>query len=138
MALLERDREPSERELRWFGLTLLGFFGLIGGLIYHRSSGLRAPIILWSAATTFAIVYYALPAIRRLAFRTWMTVTYPIGWTVSHLVLGIFYFLVFTPIGLLMRLLGRDSMRRRFDRDQPTYWIEHPTTANLSRYWRQF
>jgi hypothetical protein len=138
MALIERDREPGANELRWFGLMFVGFFGLIGGLVWYRTESLQTPIILWVGATIFAIAYYAVPAIQRSSFRAWMTITYPIGWTVSHLVLGIFYFLIFTPIGLFMRLIGHDPMRRRLDRTAPSYWIEHRATANAARYWRQF
>lgn len=138
MALIERDREPSAKELRWFGLMFLGFFGLIGGYVYYRTGGLRVPVILWTGATIFAIVYYAVPAIQRSAFRAWMTITYPIGWTVSHIILGVFYFLIVTPIGLIMRLFGRDPMQRRFERDRPSYWVEHRVTASAARYWRQF
>jgi len=138
MALIERDREPGANELRWFGLMFVGFFGLIGGLVWYRTGSLDTPIVLWVGATIFAILYYAVPAIQRSSFRAWMTITYPIGWTVSHLVLGIFYFLIFTPIGLFMRLIGRDPMHRRFDRSAPTYWVEHRVEASAARYWRQF
>ena len=44
----------------------------------------------------------------------------PIAWTVSHLLAGgVAYFLVATPIALVLRALGRDPMRRSFDRRAP-------------------
>ena len=61
-------------------------------------------------------MYYAIPNVRRLLYLGWMRVFYPIGWVVSHLLLAIVYYLVLTPIGLVMRLFGGDPMHRGFDR----------------------
>ena len=46
--------------------------------------------------------------------------------------------LLFTPIGLAMRLVGRDPLRRRFDRQASTYWIKRPEQDETGRYFRQF
>jgi hypothetical protein len=67
-----------------------------------------------------------------------MLAALPIGWTISHLVLGAVYYLVLTPIGLVMRLLGRDPMQRRFDRSAKSYWIERTPRTDPSRHFRQF
>ena len=53
----------------------------------------------------------------------WMDASWPMGWVFSHVLLGVTYYLVITPIGLILRLLGKDPMRRRFDREAKTYWI---------------
>ena len=68
----------------------------------------------------------------------WMLAAVPIGWTISHLVLGIVFFAVVTPIGLLMRLLGRDPMDRRFDPNAKTYWAQRLPVGATDRYFRQF
>ncbi|HZR79570.1 MAG TPA: SxtJ family membrane protein [Candidatus Binatia bacterium] len=137
-ALIERDREPSAGELRWFGALLLAFLGAIGALVRWRTGTLAVPVALWAAAAVLAVAYYAVPAIRRTVFRAWMAVTYPLGWLVSHVLLAIFYFAVLTPIGWVMRLAGRDPMQRRLERDRPSYWLERAPTQGAERYWRQF
>jgi hypothetical protein len=43
---------------------------------------------------------------------------------VSPLVLGLVYFSTVTPIGLVLRVLGKDPLRLRFDREAESYWIE--------------
>ena len=50
-----------------------------------------------------------------------MFAVFPIGWVVSHLLLGVVYFLVLTPIGLTLRALGRDPLERRFDQSASSY-----------------
>ena len=108
------------------------------GLSYWRAGSLTAPTVLWSIGGAIFLVYYAVVPMRRLLYLGWMHAIYPIGWTVSHLVLAIVYFLVLTPIGVCMRLLGRDPMQRRLDPSAGTYWIPHDPPGDSARYFRQF
>ena len=62
----------------------------------------------------------------------------PIGWTVSHLMRGVVYFAVVTPIGLLSRLVRGDTLHRRPDRNARSYWIERRRRNGTGRYLRQF
>ena len=50
----------------------------------------------------------------------------PIGWTVSHLMMGVVYFAVVMPIGLVSRLVRGGALHRRPDRAARSYWIERP------------
>jgi hypothetical protein len=94
--------------------------------------------VIWGLGLVMAVLGMAVPAVGSALFRGWMAAGLPIGWTISHLILGVAYYLVLTPIGLLMRLLGHDPMSRRFDADAETYWEPHETPKQTSRYFRQF
>jgi len=78
------------------------------------------------------------PSLRRPMFVGWMYAAYPLGFIVSHVLLGLVYFGVVTPIGLLLRAVGHDPMTRRFDRSAKTYWIAREQTRDVRRYFRQF
>ena len=65
-------------------------------------------------------------------------VALPIGFVVSHVVMAALFFGLFMPIGLLFRLLGRDSLHRKSDPDASTYWIRRKAVADVRRYFRQF
>ena len=138
MAVIKINRNPSARELNWFGVIVLALFGVIGGLVYWRAGSLTGPAVLWSIGGSIFLVYYAVVPMRRLLYLGWMHAIYPIGWTISHLVLAVVYFLVLTPIGVIMRLLGRDPMQRRLDPSAGTYWIPHDPPGDSARYFRQF
>jgi hypothetical protein len=84
------------------------------------------------------ILGWLVPAFMRLVFVGMSYVAWPIGFVVSHLVLAAVYYLVLTPVGLVMRLLGYDPMRRGFDREAASYWVERPAAAEPRRYFRQF
>jgi hypothetical protein len=67
-----------------------------------------------------------------------MYAAYPIGWVMSHVLLGIIYYGLFTPVGRLMRLFGYDPMERRFDGAAASYWVEREPIRDPSSYFRQF
>ena len=138
MALLEINRNPSRRDLAWFGVVLMLFLAVVGAMIGRALHSDVARNVLWGAGIVFAIAYYAVPPLRRPMFVGWMYAAYPIGWGVSHVLLGLVYFGVVTPIGLLMRAVGHDPMARRFDRSAPTYWIARKPVTDVKRYFRQF
>jgi hypothetical protein len=67
-----------------------------------------------------------------------MLVSFPVGWTVSKLILvGLFYGM-FTPLALLFRLLGRDVLGRRRAPAATTYWAPKPMSTEGSDYFRPY
>ena len=58
--------------------------------------------------------------------------------TAAHLITGVVYFAVVTPIGLVSRLARGDTLHRKPDRNERSYWIEWPRRGGTRRYLRQF
>ena len=96
------------------------------------------PCAIWSAAAVIVAVFFAAPPVRRPLYLGWLYAAYPIGWVVSHLMLGVIYYGVFTPLGLVMRLTGWDPMNRRMEPEATSYWVEHRPSDDPARYFRQF
>ncbi len=92
-------------------------------------------LALGGASLAFSLLW---PPGNRPLFVLMSLVTYPIGFVVSHLALAILFFGVLTPVGLLFRLLGRDPLARRFEPDQPSYWVSLPRVTSKRDYFRQF
>lgn len=128
---------PTAASLRWFGLLVLVFFGLIGGLVLWQFEALRVSRVLWSIGAVFALVYYAVPPLRLPMYNGWILLFSPIGWLVSHALLGAIYFGLITPIGLALRAFGRDRMGRGFEASAKSYWVEHDDAPEPARYFRQ-
>jgi hypothetical protein len=129
MALLEINWHPDRRELKQFAVLWVGIFSLIGVDCWLRRGALSAAAVFGAIAAAGVVGYFR-PGFLRPVYIAWMAVAWPIGWTVSHLVL--------TPIGLLMRLFGYDPLNRRFDRSAESYWTPHDPGADASRYFKQF
>ncbi len=138
MALVEINLDPTKRDLLWFGALLAVVAGVAGAIGYWRFDAPRFAYIAWGLGGLVALVYYLVRPLRRAIYLAWTYAAYPIGWTVSHLVLSVIFYVVLTPIGLLMRLFGRDPLTRAFDPQAPTYWVRHRPAEKTARYFRQF
>lgn len=138
MALLERNRQPTPKELRVFGILLVAFGTLVGGLVLYKSGSWTAGFAIWTVTLFLGLFYARVVSARPLVYHVWMTAFYPIGWLISHALLAGIYYLVITPIGVVMRLAKRDPLERALDRSAPTYWVPAPTNESDERYLQQF
>ncbi len=136
--MLDINWRPSTRELRQFAGLWLGVFGLFGGWMLYQSGDAGHGRWVLLAAVGLGLPGLLVPGIMRPIYVTWMVLAFPIGWTVSHLLLGFIFYGVITPIGLLVRLFGHDPMTRGFDPEAPSYWAEHRTGDDAASYLRQF
>jgi predicted membrane metal-binding protein len=55
------NRNPSAKDLKWFGLLVLLFFGILGAVARWRFGAEDAPVRLWIAGAALCLVYYAIP-----------------------------------------------------------------------------
>jgi len=139
MAMIEINWRPSQKDLRNFGWISLAMLTVVA-LLLHWWKDLGA---FWSLCIcAVGLLVYVLSRISTILVRpiyVALTVaTWPIGWALSHLAMAILYYLVLTPIGLLFRVVGRDSLDRRFDRSAETYWKPPQPPDNIERYFKQF
>lgn len=128
---------PDRDELRRFARAMLiGFFviGLIVAL-RHRALG-PATIALWAIGGALALASLV-PGLGRVAYLGIYLPTSVIGFFVSHIVVALMFFLVFVPVGLLVRLTGHDLLRLRRPGRQ-TLWTRRPAPRPSSSYYRQF
>jgi hypothetical protein len=129
---------PSTRTLRQFGLLGLGFFGLAAGRQWHAHGPTVAAETLGALAVALGVVGLLKPCWLRPVFVAWTLAVTPIGWLLSQVLLGLLYYGLLTPLGLVFRLLGRDALGLRRRPGQASYWTAKPSPTDASRYLRQF
>jgi hypothetical protein len=134
--MLDIKWNPSRRELRQFAAIWLPAFAAFAGAVIYRSGGVTTALVIWALAAAIAIIGVASPRRIKPLFVGWMAAAYPIGWTVSHVVLGLIYFALFTFVGLMMRLFRYDPMHRSFS--GATYWRGRSDRTDAAAYFRQF
>jgi hypothetical protein len=110
---------PSNRS---FGTLFTVVFALLAGLAWWKGSAAFG--WLAAAAAIFALVTLIRPDWLAPLNRAWMGLAYFLNKVVSPIVLGILYYGMVTPFGFVMRLMGKDPMRRKFDAAAGSYWIE--------------
>jgi hypothetical protein len=146
--MIEIDWHPTPRQLRGFGLTTTVFAGAIGawafwgrslfGFDLSDAGADGAAAGLWCLAGAGLALGLAAPRLLRPLYVVLTVITIPIGFVVSWAVLLAVFALVLTPVGLLLRLLGRDLLKRRLEPEAETYWVDHPQPPTPDRYFRQF
>jgi len=118
-------------------MTSKRFERLFGGLPRPPESPLTQREM--DLAVAVPAVGWFSPRFLRLVFVGMSYAAFPVGFVVSHVVLAVVFYGVLTPIGLIMRIFGYDSMKRRFDADTDSYWVERdPSGTEPTRYFRQF
>ncbi|MAE75717.1 MAG: hypothetical protein CMJ85_02475 [Planctomycetes bacterium] len=135
------DLNPSAKDLRQFG-------GI--GLVAYPLAGLMLTKWLWSLPEPVLWVLIGLGvwcgiaalanwnALIKPIYIGMQIIAYPIGLVVSTLLLGLIYYGLFTPVGLLFRVLGRDSMNRKFDPTADSYWIVRDERRTPASYFRLY
>ena len=125
------------------GRQLLGFllpatFGVIGGLVHQGFDAWYVAYGVAAVGVALALLVWVSQGFGKVFYNGWMGAAEPIGWTISHLVLGIVFYLVITPIGLIMMLVGRDPMQRKLEPQAATYWQPRQQVTDIKQYFRQF
>jgi hypothetical protein len=136
MALIRINRHPSGRQLAVFGLTWLAFFALWGGSAWHRGRPAAAELI-WAIAAAVPLFGWMRPSVLRRVYVGASYATFPIGFVVSHVVLALIYYLVLSPLGLILRLFGHNPLGRGFNPSASSYWQQREDAKPPESYFRQ-
>lgn len=117
------DKPMSKQELRKFGLVtggmLILFFYVLIPWIWDLD-----PRPTWSlkAAGVLAAMAIILPASLGPVYKVWMKFAEALGWVNTRIILGVVFFLMFFPLGMIMRIFN-DPMRRKLDASADSYRI---------------
>lgn len=116
------NQQPTMRDLRQFGLLVGGVFAVIGlwPVVFRSESPRLWAMILGSLLVVLGTIA---PQSLKQIHKGWMKVGHILGSINTKIILGIIYYLLITPMGLVMRLLGKDPMHRVLTQDTDTYRI---------------
>ncbi|MGH7541269.1 MAG: SxtJ family membrane protein [Gemmatimonadota bacterium] len=126
------DRARLTRaELRKFGLTVGVAFGALAGLIWWRGRG-TAAAVLGTLGGLLVLGGLAAPAALAPVERGWMGLARAISRVTTPLIMGLIYFVVITPIGLLRRSVGKHPLRH--PESEGSFWAgRDEATGGLER-----
>lgn len=119
---LDRSQTVKQTSERFFGLTFVVVFLAIGLWPLIHSATPR----LWALAVAALLLAVALlaPHLLRPANAGWLKFGALLHSITSPIILGVMFYLLIMPIGLVMRLSGKDLLRQKPDPDSPSYWIK--------------
>lgn len=119
-------------------MAALAFLAVVGWIVVRRTGSIPAGAAVAGVGLVCGALAFTVPQALRPLWVVLMVVNYPIGWVVTHVVMALIFYLVVTPVGVIMRLSGRDPIERGFDRTAKTYWKPRRTEHDPARYFRQY
>lgn len=122
--------------LRRFALTVAAGATIVAGISWWRGHTV-VPSLLWSVAAIVALAGVTVPTSLAPVERGWLAVGRVLAWLNTRIILTALFYLVVTPIAIIMRPF-RDPLDRRFDAKASTYWCRRTTGVSRNSYERQF
>lgn len=129
-----RGADVSDRAVQ---ATMRAFFvvGLVVSVWWSWTVGTWTSLVTWSPALIAALLWGLAawaPVLLRPLHLVWMTFALVLGFFMTRVILFLVFFTLVTPIGLVMRILGRDPLDKGTDKDAASWWIRRPP-SDLSK-----
>ena len=115
-----KNIKSKKRELRNFGITLGIIFLVISGFLFWKEKD--SLTIFIAISITWFITAIAIPSVLKPVYWIWMIVGIILGWFMTRVILSLLFYLVFTPIGLILRFFGKQFLELSWDNSKESYW----------------
>ena len=141
---MEGNRKLAERiparltpaEGRRFGVTVGLAFCILAGLSRWRGHD-TAPLVMGALGGALILAGIAIPAYLGPVYRGWMRFALLLSKVTTPIFMGLVYFVVVTPMGLVMRLFGRNPLVQQ--KGEESFWVKRdPAATATSSMTRQF
>ncbi len=140
----EINWKPGLKERRKFATSLIVGFPcvaavlLVAGRWHGAGWSFDLPLAVGGVGVALGLILWVAPQIARPFYVGWYAVACCVGFLIGNTVLAAIYLLIFAPVGLAMRAMGRRSLSKGFDRSTPSYWHDAQPPDDPERYYRQF
>jgi len=116
-------KEVKKKDLRQFGIVLGFVLGLVGAIHFLKGHTNVYPWFLGAAGIALLLGVF-MPWLLKPVFHGFTRVAHAIGWFNTRVILTLVYYVILTPIGLLMKVFRKDPLDRRVGGDAESYWIK--------------
>ena len=116
--------ELDAKGLRQFAFTMGVIIAALFGVLLPWLWNASFPVWPWVFASLFAVWGAAAPTSLRPVYRAWMRFGLLLNRIMTPVILGIVFYLVITPMAIVMRIRGRDTMARSFDSESKSYRLK--------------
>jgi hypothetical protein len=119
-----------------FGLLVGTVFVLLGGWWFYRGKMANVPAVLLLLGTSLIVLALIFPRALVYPNKAWMKLAEVLAFVMTRIILGIVFFLIVTPIGVIKRLSGWDPLRRRMA-PSASYWHSYSTRQRDKRHYEK-
>ena len=132
-----KNIKEEKTDLRKFGITVGIVILLISAALYLLE---KDSFIYFGIISILLLLFgIVLPNLLKLLNKLWMTMAIILGWFMSRVILFILYYVIITPIGFFLKLIGKDFLHLKIDKNSQSYWeIRKKNITEQIDYERQF
>jgi hypothetical protein len=132
-----KNIKEDKKALQNFGLTIGAVLLLIGIILYF--TGKTSFIYFAGSGILLVLLGVTFPAALKPLNKIWMTLALILGWFMSRVILIILFYLIITPMAFFLKIIGKDFLKLRTDKNIESYWEKRDKQSNeLPDYERQF
>lgn len=135
--MMSKKKQREKKNLLVFGYGFSLIFFVVGIRLWLKY-GFSIDKALWlGTGGLWLVVTIVNYEWLRPVYRGWMKVSGGIGTIVSAVILAVLFYGVFSPVGIILRLMGRDVLDRRIEKRRLTYWNRRPLDQRGEERYRQ-
>ena len=124
MKMTHQLMEMNNKNLREFGIVTGIIVVVLFGLLLPWLLDSTYPMWPWYMLAILAAIAVVVPMALKPVYKIWMRFGLIMGWINTRIILGIVFYVLFTPIALFLKLIGKDPMQRKLDINVKSYRIE--------------
>ena len=132
-----KNIKSEKSDFRKFGITIGVILLIIAGFLFWKEK--ESFQILLTFGVTLCILGIVIPFILKPIYWVWMIFATILGWIMTRVILSLLFYIIVTPIGLILRLFGKQFLELRWDKSKESYW-NFRTNEHLKKenYEKQF
>jgi len=127
--MITQQKQLGKDDFRKFGLIIGIMIAVIFGLFFPWLLTYDVPLWPWIITGTFWAWAIVIPATLKPVYYAWMIIGRRLEWLNTYIVLGILFYVVFLPMGLLLKLAGKDPMTRKIYKNVNSYRMQSNTSS---------
>ena len=132
-----KNIKTGKKDIRDFGITIGIIFLIVAGFLFYKEND-SFQLFIYIAAS-FMSLGFLVPIILKPIYLVWMIFADILGWFMTRFILSLLFYLVITPIGLVLRIMGKDLLELRKEEIQDSYWnMRESEKEQNQNYEKQF
>ena len=115
-----KNIKSKKSDLRKFGITIGVILLIIAGFLFWKEK--ESFQIFLAIGITLFLTAITIPFILKPVYWIWMFFATILGWIMTRVILSLLFYIIFTPIGLILRFFGKQFLELRWDKSKESYW----------------
>jgi multisubunit Na+/H+ antiporter MnhG subunit len=137
---MDKSKFNIKSEWKKFGIALGIFLSIIATILLLKKKSIY--IYFYGAGLFSILAALTVPIVIKPVFILFLYIAFVLGWVMTRVILSILFYLVISPIGLILKLFGKRFLDLKFSRKETSYWIDSAVKANkeesVENYENQF